>query len=128
MEYRTPVRYYAYMGHKELLFIMITFGLSAAHGITTHHDAPSADTDYDSKIAEFSHIVNDTPPTNHTKQSSEPIISINTDSPLDMNWSGMLTVAGTGPTPAAEQIVLPFWRNHPINNLDVRVRFFDVKF
>ncbi len=60
--------------------------------------------------------------------SAMPRLSIDTDSPLDMNWGGLLTLNGEGATPQQEQIVLPFWRDHPINNLSIKLRVLDVWF
>lgn len=59
-----------------------------------------------------------------------PVVSLDTDSPLDMNWTGALTLHSNGTTPVAEQIVIPWWHGatRTINNLDVRVRVVDVWF
>lgn len=55
-----------------------------------------------------------------------PLISINTDSPLDMNWSAALELADPAMRP--EGIVLPFLQDYPIENLEIKLRVLNVKF
>ncbi len=77
----------------------------------------------DSEITKFTEYVNNprkyTPIPQHENMTH---ISIDMDSPLDMNWTGMLTVNNNDvpTTPAAEQIVLPFLHKYPINNLNIK--------
>lgn len=55
-----------------------------------------------------------------------PFISINTDSALDLNWAAALefTDPALRPTP----VTLPFLTDYPIDNLEIKLRFLNLKF
>ncbi len=85
----------------------------------------------DADIEQVTHEINDNknmPDT--TPVRAMPRLDINTDSPLDINWRGMLTLNGVGATPAAEQITLPSIHGHTykMDNLSIKLRVVDVWF
>jgi len=55
-----------------------------------------------------------------------PAISINTDSPLDMNWAGALELSDPALRPAA--VELPFLPDYPIENLEIKLHLLNIKF
>lgn len=58
--------------------------------------------------------------------SSMPLVSINTDSVLDMNWSGAMELVD--PILRPLPITLPFFDNYPIDNIEVKLRMLKLPF
>lgn len=56
----------------------------------------------------------------------KPAISVNTDNPLDMNWTGALELTDPALRPAA--VELPFLPDYPIDNLEIKLHLLNVKF
>lgn len=54
------------------------------------------------------------------------LISINTDSPLDLNWAGALELVSPDLRPAG--VVLPFLEDYPIDNLEIKLRLLNRRF
>lgn len=73
-------------------------------------------------------VVTDVPQDLHydTPDNNMPFISINTDSALDLNWAAALefTDPALRPTP----VTLPFLTDYPIDNLEIKLRFLNLKF
>lgn len=55
-----------------------------------------------------------------------PLISVNTDSVLDLNWSGAMELSDPVLRPAP--ITIPFFDRYPIENIEVKLRLFNVLF
>lgn len=55
-----------------------------------------------------------------------PLISVNTDSALDLNWSAALELAEPALRPVP--LVLPFFTGFPISNLEIKLRVLNLKF
>lgn len=73
-------------------------------------------------------VVTDVPQDLHYDKpdNNMPFISINTDSALDLNWAAALefTDPALRPTP----VTLPFLTDYPIDNLEIKLRFLNLKF
>ena len=59
-------------------------------------------------------------------ESSMPLVSINTDSVLDMNWAGAMELVDPMSRPVP--ITVPFFENHPIDNIEVKLRLLNLPF
>ncbi len=70
------------------------------------------------------------PPVPALQDSIISRISINTDSPLDMNWAASVdSVADTEMSPLMPySVVLPFLEKYPIENLEIKLKLLNVKF
>jgi len=70
------------------------------------------------------------PPAPTEKDSIMSRISINTDSPLDMNWAASVdSMADTEMSPLMPyNVVLPFLEKYPIENLEIKLKLLNVKF
>ncbi len=90
---------------------------------TTSHAADVVDAEIAAVTDEINQPTKSDPP---TMPVGEPLITINTDTLLDMNDHAALDVSGG--MPHTEQIVLPFLQNYPINDLEIKLRVFDFKF
>ncbi len=105
-----------------LLFFMAMTGGAFA----TSSDASQND-NIDEQITEITNEINNPekiPP--HAQQSDESLITINTDSLLDMSAKTALDLSGG--LPPNEQVKLPFLPNYPINNLEIKLRVLDFRF
>ncbi len=60
------------------------------------------------------------------QSSSTPLISINTDSVLDMNWTGAMELSD--PVLRPMPVVLPFLESYPIDNIEVKLRLLNLSF
>lgn len=62
------------------------------------------------------------------KNSFNPLnlISINTDNPLDLNWTGALELSD--PTMRPTGVVIPFLEQYPIENLEVKFKLLNLRF
>ena len=58
--------------------------------------------------------------------SSMPLVSINTDSVLDMNWSGAMELVD--PVMRPVPVTLPFFEDYPIDNIEVKLRLLNLSF
>ena len=61
-----------------------------------------------------------------SRRGDGALVSINTDSPLDMNWSGAMELVDPALRPAG--VILPFLEEHPLDNLEVRFRLLNLRF
>lgn len=68
------------------------------------------------------------PPVDNTHY---PLVSINTENPLDMNWIASMEL-GTGADDDTVMrpysVVVPFFGQLPIENLEIKLRLLNVKF
>lgn len=57
-------------------------------------------------------------------------ISINTNSPFDMNWTASMDLnPGDDITPTAQyNVVLPFLEKYPIENLEIKLKILNLQF
>lgn len=55
-----------------------------------------------------------------------PQISVSTSNPLDLNWTGALELAAPDARPAG--VVLPFLKEYPIENLEIKLRLLNWRF
>lgn len=58
--------------------------------------------------------------------SSRSLITINTDSVLDMNWSGAMELVDPMDRPLP--VILPFFESYPIENIEVKLRLLNLPF
>ncbi len=114
-----------YFDMRKVYFLILLWSVGAARADV---GAPFTDADANSITIEINDDKNapDTHPV-----AAMPRVTVDTDSPLDMNWGGMLTQNGDGGgTPQQEKIALPQWRGHQytIDNLQIKLRVVDVWF
>lgn len=111
---------YAFCGF--VFFAAAAFADDSSSDVGAH---PTISQEYDRQMVEIHREIN-----SHDYPTDDdggyPLISINTDSPLDMNWSAALELAEPAMRPAG--IVLPFLQDYPIENLEIKLRVLNVKF
>lgn len=62
-------------------------------------------------------------------QSLMSRISVNTISPLDMNWTASMDLnATTADVPTSYDVILPFFEDYPIENLEVKLQLLNIRF
>jgi len=98
--------------------IVFTVMHGAAYAVE-QNDAPQTDT---------SQNIDTSPQNTHYEHPNTdmPFISINTDTPLDLNWTAALEFSDPAlrPTP----VTLPFLTDYPIDNLEIKLRVLNLKF
>ncbi len=95
-----------------------------------HHAYADESVVTDDELAEISHEINDAPVTIPDAAPSylESLVSIDTDNPLDMNWTAALTLSGVDEMTVARPVEIPFLHKYPIHNLSIKLRVLDVQF
>lgn len=101
-----------------ILFVISILLPSIGSGLVT-----PTDSEIDAVSREINH---DIPSIMSRPRHNEPLITINTDSLLDMNWRASMDF--TDVTDKAGKMHIPILQHYKINDLEIKVRVLDVYF